>query len=177
MTSAGTSLRDAARTPSAGLPRTHHQVFPGRAEQVREARRFLARLLAGWPVADDAILCLSELAGNSVVHSASRRPGGTFTVSAEIHDGDHVRIEVHDVGGPWTGPSHTDGRPHGLDIVRALAADCGISGNALTGWTVWARLDWPASEHRPSDAGRSAGDGLAVSRSPDPNQATNGRNP
>lgn len=29
----------------------------------------MARLLAGTPVADDAVLCVSELAGNCVSHS------------------------------------------------------------------------------------------------------------
>jgi len=42
-------------------------------------------------------------------------------------------------GHPGTG----DGRPHGLAIVRNLAADSGTDGNALTGWIAWARIDWP----------------------------------
>jgi len=44
------------------------------------------------------VLCLSELAANAVRHSASRHPGGTFTVSARIHPGSHVHIEVTDSG-------------------------------------------------------------------------------
>ncbi len=177
VTPAGTSLRNDARAPSAGPPRTHCQAFPARAEHVSEARKFLAVALANCQVAEDAVLCLSELASNSVIHSASRQPGGTFTVRAEIRHGDHVRIEVHDAGGPWTGRAHSDGRPHGLDIVRALAADCGVSGDALTGRTVWARLDWPAPQHRPPDADRSAGTARSLPSPQGPNQATNGRNP
>ena len=53
------------------------------------------------PVADDAVLSLSELAGNSVLRSRSRRPGGTFTVRAEVRDGNYVRAEVRDEGSPW----------------------------------------------------------------------------
>jgi hypothetical protein len=34
-------------------------------------------------------------------------------------------------------------RPHGLAIVRSVASEAGIDGNVLTGWIVWARLDWP----------------------------------
>ena len=118
--------------------------FPARADQVGRARKFLALALEGCPVADDAVLVLSELASNSVLHSGSRRPGGAFTVRAEVQYGDHVRVEVHDEGGPWAGrPSTGDGRPHGLAIVRSLAADSGTDGNALTGWIAWARLDWP----------------------------------
>jgi anti-sigma regulatory factor (Ser/Thr protein kinase) len=119
------------------------QVLPARPDQVRVVRAFLAAALAGCPAADDAILCISELAANSCLHSASGKAGGTFTVRAEIHEGDYVWIEVEDNGGPWNQHVHPDGRPHGLDIVRALAADWGIDGDALTGWAVWARLDWP----------------------------------
>jgi anti-sigma regulatory factor (Ser/Thr protein kinase) len=143
MTSAGTSLRGAARAPSAGPPRTHHQVFPARAEQVREARRFLARLLAGWPVDDDAILCLSELAANATIHSQSGKPGGHFTVRAEIH-GDHLRVEVHDQGGPWTRLPRGD-EPHGrgLLIVSQLSRARGRTGDSGTGWTVWFEMHCP----------------------------------
>jgi serine/threonine-protein kinase RsbW len=117
-------------------------VFPARAEQVGAARRFVARLLAGTPVADDAVLCVSELAGNSVSHSASGRPGGTFTVRVERHDGDYVWLEVADQGGPWR-PPPPDGRVHGLEIVRRLASESGVAGSTFTGWEAWARLDWP----------------------------------
>ncbi len=121
----------------------HEQVLPARSDQVRVARAFLATVLADCPAADDAILCISELATNSVLHSASGTVGGTFTVRAEIHQGDYVWIEVEDSGGPWNQHAHPDCRPHGLDIVRAYAADWGIDGDPLTGWTVWAKINWP----------------------------------
>jgi two-component sensor histidine kinase len=89
------------------------------------------------------VLCLSELAGNSVLHSASRRPGGAFTVHVEIRRRDYVRIEVRDQGGPWDEHPCADGRAHGLAIVRALADESGIDGDALTGWIAWAKLAWP----------------------------------
>jgi anti-sigma regulatory factor (Ser/Thr protein kinase) len=116
--------------------------FPARPEQVGQARKFLAQALEGCPVSADAVLCLSELASNSVIHSSSRRPRGAFTVYVEMRQGGYVHIEVHDEGGPWHERSRADGRPHGLAIVRHLAADFGIEGNALSGWIVWARLDW-----------------------------------
>ena len=92
-----------------------------------------------------------ELATNSVLHSDSRKPGGTFTVRAEVHEGDYVYVEVQDNGGPWREPTRTDGRPHGLDIVRELSNESGRDGDALAGWVVWARHDWPARDgrHRP----------------------------
>ena len=94
MTPAGSSLPGATRAAMA-TPHTHQHVFPALAEQVGHARRFLADILAGYLAADDAVLCLSELASNSVIHSASRQPGGTFTVRAAI-DGGGVRVEVED---------------------------------------------------------------------------------
>jgi hypothetical protein len=91
------------------------------------------------------VVCLSELAGNSVLHSRSRRPGGAFTVRAEVRDGGYVRVE----GGPWNEHRGADGRPHGLAIVHRLAADCGTDGDPLTGWIAWARIDWPGPQPSP----------------------------
>jgi anti-sigma regulatory factor (Ser/Thr protein kinase) len=120
--------------------------FPAHPDQVGQARKFLALALEGCPVADDAVLCLSELASNSVLHSESRRPGGTFTVRAEMRQGDYVRVEVYDGGGPWDEHPRTDGRPHGLAIVRDVAAESGTDGSALAGWIAWARLDWSVAD-------------------------------
>jgi hypothetical protein len=53
-----------------------------------------------------------------------------------------VRIEARDHGGPWLKRDHHDDRPHGLDIVAALATSHGVSGDPLTGWTTWAILPW-----------------------------------
>ena len=120
--------------------------LPADASQVGEARRWLARNLGDCPAAADAILCISELATNTILHSNnSRKPGGTFTIRAEVHAGDYLCIDVEDNGGPWENHAHhRDGRLHGLDIVNALAADWGVDGGPLTGWVVWARLNWPA---------------------------------
>jgi len=132
--------------------------FAAVPEQVGQARRLLADALGNCPAAGDALLCLSELAGNSVLHSASRRPGGAFTVRAEIRQGDYVRIEVRDEGGAWNERPGPDLHAHGLAIVRALADESGVDGDALTGWIAWARLPWPGravvSETQHSRAGR-----------------------
>jgi anti-sigma regulatory factor (Ser/Thr protein kinase) len=111
--------------------------------QAREARRFLAAILDGRPGADDAVLCLSELAANAAIHSDSRRPGGHFTVRTEMRD-DHLRVEVHDEGGPWTWPHREDARHgRGLLIVSKLARTWGRTGDSATGWTVWFEMDSP----------------------------------
>jgi hypothetical protein len=118
------------------------EAFTAVPAQVRQARRFLARVLAGCPAADDAILCLSELASNCVLHSASRKPGGTFVLQAQIAEGKYVRIELRDEGGPWIQRPSDGGHSHGLDIVRMLATETGVAGDPLNGWITWATLDW-----------------------------------
>jgi serine/threonine-protein kinase RsbW len=115
--------------------------YPGTTEHIRIVRADLRAVLHECPMADEVILCASELAANAAIHSRSRLPGGTFTVRAKISPGDYAWIEVEDDGGP-TGPGIRDATGHhGLDIVRALAADWGIGGDRTTR-TIWARFDW-----------------------------------
>ena len=119
----------------------YQRTFHGRADQVGQVRRDLARHLAGCPAADDAVLIASELAANSVMHSASA--GEFFTVRCDVHPG-YLWIEVEDLGGPWQ-LAQPDDRPHGLDIIGALAgpdnwgADTTRDGDRI----VWVRLDLP----------------------------------
>jgi len=122
--------------------RTSTVTYPGRAEHISAVRAGLRALLRDCPIADEVILCASELAANAALHSHSRLPGGTFTVRARINPGDHAQIEVEDQGGPWTPGGSDSERHHGLAIVRALATDWGIDGDHTTR-TIWARFDWP----------------------------------
>ena len=108
--------------------------YPGTTQHIRA-------VLHECPMADDVILCVSELAANAVIHSRSRLPGGTFTVRAKISPGDYALIEVEDDGGPMSPGMHDATGHHGLDIVRALATDWGIDGDH-TARTIWARFDW-----------------------------------
>ena len=126
-------------TATAAGTRHYTGTFPAEPAQVRHARAALATLLGDSPITDDAILVVSELATNSVRHSASR-DGGEFAVRAEVRAG-HLRIEVEDAGGPWRGGPRDDGRPHGFDVVDAIAGpgNWGIDGDAR-GRTAWARL-------------------------------------
>jgi anti-sigma regulatory factor (Ser/Thr protein kinase) len=119
-------------------------IYPGRADQVREVRRAVARHLAGCPAADDMVLIVSEIASNAVLHSASR--GQFFTVRAARYPG-HVRVEAEDLGGPWR-RGQPDSRPHGLDVVEALTGPdgWGIETTADGGRIVWARLELTTGE-------------------------------
>jgi anti-sigma regulatory factor (Ser/Thr protein kinase) len=118
---------------------SYQRTFHGRADQIGQVRRDIASHLAGHPAADDAVLIASELATNSVLHSASA--GQSFTVRCQECPG-YVQIEVEALGGPWQ-PGQPDGRPHGLDVIRALTgpdgweADTTGNGNRI----VRARLD------------------------------------
>lgn len=125
-----------ARTPEAQKPSAL------RANQARPARRFIRQFLIDCPAADDAVLARSELASNAILHSASSRPGGTFTVRARTRHGTATWIEVEDQGGPWpSGLVHPqDG--HGLSIVAALTSYWTIRGGDA-GRTVSAQIDWP----------------------------------
>lgn len=119
--------------------------YPGRPDQVRNARREIARLLAGCPAANDAVLVVSELASNAVLHSASQ--GDFFTVRAELH-ADYVWVETEDLGGPWRCRQQADDHPHGLDVVQALVGpdNWGVERTSDGGRVVWARLDLPTGE-------------------------------
>jgi serine/threonine-protein kinase RsbW len=117
------------------------RVFPGEAGQVREARRFLAGLLDGCPAGDDALLCVSELATNAVLHSRSGGPGGRFTVIAAVRAG-RLRVGVTDEGGAWGQERDGGGQSgRGLLIVGQLASRWGRDDGGA-GRTVWFEIDW-----------------------------------
>jgi serine/threonine-protein kinase RsbW len=144
----------AANLPAAAAPPVTARVFAGDAGEVRAARRFLAGVLGGCPAAGDALLCVSELATNAVLHSRSGRPGGRFTVRATRQAGS-VRVEVTDEGGPWGHERDGDGQRgggrgargreeqsgRGLLIVGELASRWGRD-DSSAGRTVWFEIDW-----------------------------------
>src|SRR5689334_3413026 len=87
--------------------------YAGRADQVRHARRAVARYLTGCPVADDAVLIVSELASNAVMCSTSCDE--FFFVRVELNS-DYVLAEVEDLG-PLCHCEQSDGSPRSLDLV------------------------------------------------------------
>jgi hypothetical protein len=128
---------------------TWEQTYPATPDQARRLRAALGTLLARCPLADDVILLASELAANAITHSASSRPGGTFTSRLAHHPGDHIHAEVTDQGSSWDGDlTATAGSPHGLHLLHALATRCGTTASAGSR-TVWFRLDYPRLPARP----------------------------
>jgi anti-sigma regulatory factor (Ser/Thr protein kinase) len=120
----------------------------GRAEYVCEARAFVGKAIGPEnPAADVAVLLTSEIVTNAVVHSNSRRPGGSVTVLVtEISGG--LRVEVADNGSDLSTPVvkgdiyASDG--HGLYLVQTLADQWGYVRDE-TGTTVWFWLSAAAS--------------------------------
>jgi anti-sigma regulatory factor (Ser/Thr protein kinase) len=126
-------------TAAAAGTRRHTGIYPAEPGQVRVARAALAGWLEGWRRVDEAVLIASEFGTNAVLHSASR-DGGVFTLRVVVGQ-DGVRIEVEDAGGPWRDGVHDDGRPHGFDVVTAIAGagNWGIDGDD-GGRVAWVRL-------------------------------------
>ena len=135
---------------TAAVGRAKRRVFPGRHEQVAHARRFVARALTGCSVTDEAILCVSELATNALLHTASGN-GGEFEVIVQ-QSRSWIRIAVTDKGSSTTpapralDATSEDGR--GLGLVALIAERWGQRGNEH-GRTVWFELRWDASKIHP----------------------------
>ena len=125
------------------------RVFPGRPDQVAHARRFVGRALTGCPVADDALLCASELASNAIRHTRTGR-SGKFQVVVWRGQASAC-VAVLDDGSDTT-PTPTPGQAgrlaesgHGLLAVQAVAAWWGhhtYRDGSTRGTAVWFRLDW-----------------------------------
>ncbi|MCU7822855.1 ATP-binding protein [Kitasatospora sp. DSM 101779] len=117
--------------------------FPGVPESVRAARRMVRDALEPSARAEDAVLIVSELVTNAVMHSRSGT-GGVLWVEVRRRHG-VVRVSVTDEGTAEGRPAH---RPpvdagdfgRGLRIVDALAEHWGAVGEAGGRRTVWAEL-------------------------------------
>jgi len=117
---------------TAGTAIRANLTVPGQPGQVRAARAFVGQALGTLhPCAAVAVLLVSELVTNSVLHSDSRRPGNTVTVTVTgIVDG--IRVEVLDAGGTSV-PSlaraddEVTDHGHGLRLVSDLSARWGYN--------------------------------------------------
>jgi anti-sigma regulatory factor (Ser/Thr protein kinase) len=116
-------------------------VFPGRREQVAHARRFVARALTGCSVTDEAILCVSELATNALLHTASGNEGEFEVIVQQGRS--WIRIAVTDEGSSTTPTPRaldaTSGDGRGLGLVALIAHRWGHWADEH-GRTVWCEL-------------------------------------
>ena len=136
---AGAAGPETAPPPAAPAPAraVATRSFPGRPESAAAARAWTASCLPGCPVLDDVVLCVSELVTNSVLYSASARPGGVVTVRVE-HVPGWALVDVIDQGdAPERAGEH--GLGTGWPLVRELSEACGRDGGRA-----WFVVTWPA---------------------------------
>lgn len=129
------------RSPEGSLVAEHDT--PPDTGAVGEARHFLRDTLADWSiddeVTDDAVLCLSELVTNALIHT-----GGGCHVQVELYDG-VLTTRVLDNGSPVAPELPPPGDPvrahgHGLQVVAALASRWGRTAEPHSA-TAWFALD------------------------------------
>jgi hypothetical protein len=116
--------------------------FRGQLDQIGHARTFIAAFMGGRAATDDAMLLIGELCSNAVMHTSSGKPGGVFTVRAMLA-ARCLCAEVEDQGSTWDGRLDHAECPHGLFLLRQVAADCGTRRGA-EGWITWFTLGRPA---------------------------------
>lgn len=132
--------------------------LPPRPESVALARRWFAKFLAPYgleDIQDDAVLLLSELVTNAVLHArppgAPAERGGLWRIRVEWwREGSSLRVAVHSPGHPSAvrprtvedvGPRETGGR--GLALVHALADDWSVAHSPYGGTAVTFTLSRP----------------------------------
>lgn len=138
-----------SRTPSPGPSRNPVRapllrVLPGRPESASAARELARQVLGDAnPATETAMLLVSELVTNSVMHSRSGEPGGSVTVA--LCDGPAgILIQVCDNGG--SSEPHVSAMPgndaehgYGLLLVDALADRWGTI-SSPEGRVTWCRV-------------------------------------
>ncbi|WP_431961496.1 ATP-binding protein [Actinacidiphila sp. bgisy160] len=126
--------------------RGHWLDLPAERTSVQAARHAMTERLTRWGVSGepraDAILILSELATNAVVHALSTRIlcgvmlGMDQRLHIEVHDHDRRQINL-----PPRPPGPEDENGRGLLLVRQLADKWGVARSTRTGGNaVWATL-------------------------------------
>ena len=129
------------------------RAFPGTPRQAGAARRFVASLLDGSPLCDDAVVVVSELFTNALLHTNSGKPGGLVVVQVTRWTLG-VRVAVTDQGSAKQ-PVIGDGSScqedaesgHGLYLVSSLSEHLGWHDDP-SGRTICAILGARLPEHR-----------------------------
>ncbi len=112
--------------------------FPPEPVSAREARRFLRSFLddrARDDLSDAALLALSEIVTNAVLHAHT-----PFDVTAALSEDGSLLVEVVDTNPQLPaqrdyGSLATTGR--GMQLVAALTAECGVSARGTGSKAVW----------------------------------------
>lgn len=103
------------------------------------ARRAVSEWLGDHPRLDDALLALTELVNNAVVHGGLR-PDEDLTIAMKV-ERNGVRLTVRHVGVPFDArqapsPTRDAGASRGLAIVERIADSWGVDsdGSEVTAW-------------------------------------------
>jgi len=114
-------------------------IIPANPEAGATARRAVAGWMGGHPRIDDALLAVTELVNNAVVHGGLH-DGQVVTLLLDSED-DHVRLTVRHAGpafevAPAPSPSTDPDTSRGLAIVDRIADRWGVDSNAteVTAW-------------------------------------------
>jgi anti-sigma regulatory factor (Ser/Thr protein kinase) len=124
------------------LPCRRERFYRRDRRSVPAARQFTYAALADWGLAQadrsgDALLCVSELATNALVHGVP--PGRGFRLQLS-YGGGVLRVEVHDSGaGTPRIADDADEGGRGLLLVSALSDKWGV-GARDPGKVVWCEL-------------------------------------
>lgn len=112
--------------------------IPARPEAGAIARRAISTWLVGHPRLDDALLAVTELVNNAVVHGLADGEDLTITMQPEENG---IRLTVRHPGAPFEvsalgPPSRDAGASRGLAIVAQIADRWGVDvdGTAVTAW-------------------------------------------
>ena len=124
----------------AGATVRESATFAGRADQVREARAFVGRLLGpSHPCGDVAVLLASEMVASSLRHGGSAVPGEPGTVTGVVWDaGGRVEVTGRKADGVpvLRRPDDEAEGSRGLRLVEELAVRWGYErgGGQATTW-------------------------------------------
>ncbi|MFV2197686.1 ATP-binding protein [Nocardiopsis sp. LOL_012] len=132
--------------------------FPAALTSVGEARHWLRQRLDLGRVPEtprhDALLILSEIATNALLHAPSGRTGGGLLVSVFLHaHGLHVAVRATsgpDIPHLEVVPAEPDAeRGRGLFLVESLAHTWGVERTRSGGPCVYFSLAWPSPRPEP----------------------------
>ncbi|MFI9553154.1 ATP-binding protein [Nonomuraea endophytica] len=128
------------------LPVTCAKTFLGLPEEIGAAREWVRCVLGEQcPRLEDAVLVASELATNTIRHSASGAAAGRFALQIEL-TATSAGLTCIDMGpalAPAPRPAGEGGR--GLQIVKCLTSDYTVR-DEPTSRTVRCRLVWPEQD-------------------------------
>jgi hypothetical protein len=131
------------------------QVFAGTTASVAAARRFTSAVLTACPAREALVACVSELAANAVVHTASG-DGGVFTVEVTRPRDGIARVAVTDAG------SSSAPAVAAVAVPETAHADAART-DAARADAAWARADGDWADHEwPADGADGVGRGLAM---------------